>query len=122
MLAHSLGISTLIFDEIDSGVGGSVAIAIGKKLREISKNIQVLAITHSPQVASFADKHFYISKYSESIEGSTDLGSEIITKTDVKVLSKEESRKEIARMLSGDELSKEAMAAADKLIENVKAA
>ncbi|RXI99524.1 DNA repair protein RecN [Anaerobacillus alkaliphilus] len=87
------GITSLIFDEVDTGVSGRVAQAIAEKIYNISKNSQVLCITHLPQVAAMASSHLYISK--EQLENKT------VTK--VTTLSKENQVEEIARMLSGAE-------------------
>lgn len=106
-LAHSSGIETMVFDEIDSGVGGSAAEAVGNRLLRLSQSVQVMAVTHSPQVASFSTTHFKVSKHSENNQ----------TVTDVVCLSDVEKKEEIARMLSGEKITDEARAAADKLIE-----
>lgn len=121
VLAKSLDVSTIIFDEIDSGVGGAVAIAIGRKLKSLSNNMQVFAITHSPQVASYAHDHLFISKSSNESNNNDKAkvdNARVMTTTNVIRLDKDESKKEIARMLSGDTISKEALAAAEKLIQN----
>lgn len=99
---------TLIFDEIDTGVGGAVAAAIGQRLRRLSENIQVFAITHAPQVASKAHSHFLISK-----EESDDKGRFV---TAVHKMEERERAEEIARMLAGEQITKEARAAAQKLL------
>ncbi|MBO7097467.1 MAG: DNA repair protein RecN, partial [Alphaproteobacteria bacterium] len=106
-LAHSSKIETMVFDEIDSGVGGSAAEAVGNRLLRLSQSVQVMAVTHSPQVASFSTTHFKVSKHSENNQ----------TVTDVVCLSDVEKKEEIARMLSGEKITDEARAAADKLIE-----
>ncbi len=98
----------IIFDEIDAGLGGATADSVGKRLKKISKNNQVLVVTHSPQVASYADNHFYISK--KDVDGST------ITSVDK--LSDSESKDEIARMISGADVTKEALAQAEKLLKS----
>jgi DNA repair protein RecN (Recombination protein N) len=97
---------TIIFDEIDSGIGGSTADAVGKRLKILSKNLQILVVTHQPQIAAKADIHFKIRKIS---------GSEKI-KTTIEKLDAKNRELEIARMLSGEEISAEALAAAGKLI------
>lgn len=98
--------SLVVFDEIDAGVGGAVASAIGERLARLGDHVQVLAITHSPQVASYASCHYVVSK-SES-KG--------LTTTRVEQLSKAERREEIARMLSGEDITPEARAAAEALL------
>ncbi|MBB4076587.1 DNA repair protein RecN (Recombination protein N) [Bartonella fuyuanensis] len=99
---------TLIFDEIDTGVGGAVAAAIGQRLQCLSKHVQVFAITHAPQVASKAHDHFLISK----IE-SHDKGCFV---TAIHKIEEHERAEEIARMLAGEQITEEARAAAQKLL------
>jgi DNA repair protein RecN (Recombination protein N) len=84
-------IITMIFDEIDTGIGGSTAIVVGRKLYSISGRCQVICITHLPQIAAFADDHFFISKTVEKER----------TKIMINRLSHDKVVKEIARMLSG---------------------
>ena len=111
VLVDSRCASILVFDEIDSGVGGAVASAIGERMARLGQGQQVLAITHSPQVASYANCHMLVEK-SQSKDNSTH--------TDINVLSDAERKEEIARMLSGDQISTEARAAADKLLSIAK--
>ncbi|WP_273722904.1 DNA repair protein RecN [Bartonella sp. AU18XJBT] len=99
---------TLIFDEIDTGVGGAVAAAIGQRLKRLSEHVQVFAITHAPQVASKARGHFLISK----IE-SHDKGRFV---TAIHKMEEHERAEEIARMLAGEQITEEARAAAQKLL------
>ncbi|CAN5143124.1 DNA repair protein RecN [soil metagenome] len=99
---------TLVFDEIDTGVGGAVADAIGVRLSRLAAKLQVLAVTHSPQVAARAQQHFLISKMEE-------VGSHRMV-TRVQLLSAASRREEIARMLSGAQVTKEARAQAEKLL------
>jgi len=108
VLAAKGSAPTLIFDEIDTGVGGAVADAIGSRLSRLAKGLQVLAVTHSPQVAARADKHFLISKMEE-------VGSRRMV-TRVQLLSAQSRREEIARMLSGAKVTDEARAQADRLL------
>ncbi len=110
VLASCSSAPTLIFDEIDTGVGGAVADAIGKRLSQLSKALQVLAITHSPQVAARADDHMLISKFSQV--GGDD--ERAVTK--IARLVGDEKREEIARMLSGASVTDEARAQADRLM------
>jgi DNA repair protein RecN (Recombination protein N) len=107
VLASRGSAPTLIFDEIDSGVGGAVADAVGQRLARLAGGLQVLAVTHSPQVAARADGHFLISK----IENG---GERAITR--VKALKADSRREEIARMLSGASITEEARAQAERLI------
>lgn len=111
VLAARASAPTLVFDEIDTGVGGAVADAIGQRLSRMSKGLQVLAVTHSPQVASRADSHLLISKMEET--GDT-AHRRMITR--VTALAGDGRREEIARMLSGAEVTSEARAQADRLL------
>ncbi len=100
---------TLIFDEIDSGVGGAVSDAIGIRLAKLAEQVQVLTVTHAPQVAARAKQHFVITK--EQITGNK-------VTTNVEQIEKADRREEIARMLAGSKISEEARAAADRLISD----
>jgi DNA repair protein RecN (Recombination protein N) len=106
-LAEAGTAATMIFDEIDRGVGGAVASAIGERLARLAQNSQVLIVTHSPQVAARASHHYRIEK-SHGPEG---------TRTTVRKLSAEERREEIARMLSGASITEEARAQASRLLD-----
>ena len=101
-------VPTMIFDEIDSGIGGSTADAVGKRLKTLSEKLQILVVTHQPQIAAKANTHFKISK----------IISDNKAKTKIKKLDKQDREQEIARMLSGEEISLEAVSAAKSLIEN----
>ena len=105
-LAREIGTPVMIFDEVDQGVGGAVADAIGARLAELARSTQVLAVTHSAQVSARAHQHWKIAK---SSRGETML-------TQVRDLNLDERLEEIARMLSGAEISPEARAAAGKLL------
>ncbi|GAA3849222.1 DNA repair protein RecN [[Pseudomonas] carboxydohydrogena] len=100
---------TLVFDEIDTGVGGAVADAIGARLARLAEKVQVMAVTHAPQVAARADQHLLISKE------ALDKGKRVATR--VAPLVKEHRREEIARMLAGAEITREARAAAEQLLK-----
>jgi len=100
---------TLVFDEIDTGVGGAVADAIGQRLARLAHGVQVLSVTHAPQVAARAGRHFLIAK-----EGTPE-GDRVATR--IVAISDANRRDEIARMLSGAEITDEARAAATRLIE-----
>lgn len=102
---------TLVFDEIDTGVGGAVADAIGQRLKRLSEKVQVLSVTHAPQVAARSDTHLLIYK-SESAGRMA---------TGVKVMDQGERLEEIARMLSGAEITGEARAAAERLMRENQA-
>jgi DNA repair protein RecN (Recombination protein N) len=99
---------TLVFDEIDTGVGGAVADAIGARLARLAGKVQVMAVTHAPQVAARADQHLLISK------DALDKGKRVATRVDA--LKADLRREEIARMLAGAEITAEARAAADRLL------
>ena len=100
---------TLVFDEIDTGVGGAVADAIGQRLARLAARAQVLAVTHAPQVAARSQRHFKIVK--DEVGGGDRVATRVIT------LGASERREEIARMLAGAEITREARAAAKSLIE-----
>lgn len=98
--------ATIVFDEVDSGIGGATAAAVGERLKRLAKDVQVLVVTHSPQVAAIADRHWLIRKTTTKTAASTD----------VLALDSKGRREEIARMLSGAEVTAEARAAADRLL------
>ena len=100
-------VPTIIFDEVDTGVSGSVSDSIGKKIKEISQNSQVLAITHQPQVASYSDNHILVEKYSDN-DNTQIMMSELVGG---------DKTTEIARMISGKEITNESVAAAQSLIK-----
>jgi DNA repair protein RecN (Recombination protein N) len=106
-LAEAGNARTMIFDEVDRGVGGAVASAIGERLARLAEDAQVLVVTHSPQVAARAAHHYRIEK-SHGGEG---------TRTSVRKLSAGERCEEIARMLSGAAITDEARAQAARLME-----
>jgi DNA repair protein RecN (Recombination protein N) len=89
---------TLVFDEVDAGIGGRVAEVVGKKLREVAKRHQVLCVTHLPQIASLADRHYAVRKRVERGRTTTEIG----------LLGSEERIEEIARMLGGEKLTETA--------------
>ena len=100
---------TLVFDEIDTGVGGAVADAIGGRLARLARKVQVIAVTHAPQVAVQADQHLLITK------DALDKGKRVTTR--VAPLAADKRREEIARMLAGAEITAEARAAAERLMK-----
>jgi len=108
VLADRGSAPTLVFDEIDTGVGGAVADAIGQRLARLAERVQVLSVTHAPQVAARAGRHYLIAK--EDVAGDDRVA------TRVAALETKARREEIARMLSGAEISDEARAAADRLL------
>lgn len=111
VLADTEGVSTLIFDEIDSGISGRTAEKVGEKLQKIAKNHQVILITHLPQIAAKADHHFLIEK---TVENG-------VTHTGIHPLTEKESIEELARLLGGDELSEASLENARELKTKSKA-
>jgi DNA repair protein RecN (Recombination protein N) len=112
ILAQESGVSLLIFDEIDTGVSGSVSFAIGERLSRLGRHLQLLAVTHSPQVVAYADCHWYVSKQTQKGK----------TTTQVLKLDEVGREEEMARMLAGESITPEARAAARRLLEAGKAA
>lgn len=108
LLAKQGDLPTIIFDEIDTGVSGEVADKMGAIIKEVSQNIQIINITHLPQIASKGDYHFFV--YKESDDNSTS--------TQIKMLSKEERITEIAKMLSGQNLTPAAIQNAKALLKS----
>lgn len=109
VLAASDAVPTLIFDEVDAGIGGAVAAAVGERLAGLARSAQVLVVTHSPQVASRGDRHWRVSKG----------GAEGAVATRIEALSEEARKEEIARMLAGAEVTEEARAAAHSLLQDM---
>jgi DNA repair protein RecN (Recombination protein N) len=109
VLADKGSAPTLIFDEIDTGVGGAVADAIGQRLARLADRVQVIAVTHAPQVAARAESHFLIAK--ESVSGSERVATRVAS------LEAARRQEEIARMLAGATVTDEARAAASRLLE-----
>jgi len=114
VLADKGSAPTLVFDEIDTGVGGAVADAIGGRLARLGGRVQVVAVTHAPQVAARAENHFRIAK--EMVAEHDRVA------TRVAPLAFDHRREEIARMLSGAEVTSEARAAADRLLKSAESA
>ena len=106
-LAEEGGAATMFFDEIDRGVGGAVASAIGERLARLADRTQLLVVTHSPQVAARGGQHYFIAKSSDGL----------VTRTGVIALDSAARREEIARMLSGATITDEARAQAERLLE-----
>ena len=109
VLADRGSAPTLVFDEVDTGVGGAVADAVGVRLAKLAGRVQVLAVTHAPQVAARAGRHYLITK------DALEKGRRVATR--VTAVAAERRREEIARMLAGAEITEEARAAADRLIK-----
>jgi DNA repair protein RecN (Recombination protein N) len=106
VLAGTQNLTTLIFDEVDTGIGGATANAVGERLSRLAKDVQILVVTHSPQVAARATHHWRVSKATKSGETTTKVG----------LLDADNRREEIARMLAGEKITDEARAAASRLI------
>ena len=106
VLSANTQLPTIIFDEIDTGVSGEVSNKIAAIMQQMSKNMQVIAITHLPQIASKGKNHYKV--YKEEIKG--------VTTTNLKQLSTEERIKEIAEMLSGKDISESALTHAKELL------
>jgi len=103
-------IPTMVFDEVDSGVGGGVAEMVGRRLQEIGESRQVLSVTHLPQVASLADQHFRISKVSDGKS----------TRTGLQVLGQDERVEELARMLGGVEITQKTLEHAAEMLAGAR--
>jgi DNA repair protein RecN (Recombination protein N) len=101
------GISTLVFDEVDAGVGGAAAAAVGKRLKTLSRHNQVICVTHLAQIAGFADHHFSVAKREKKGRIATD----------VEELGHTERAREIGRMLSGEQITEEALRQAEQLMQ-----
>ena len=108
VLSRGSPVGTLIFDEVDSGIGGATAAAVGERLARLSHDIQLLTVTHSPQVAARGQAHLRVAK---AVDGGR-------SATRVEPLTGEARREEVARMLAGEEVTEAARAAADSLLGN----
>jgi len=108
--AQRRGIATMIFDEVDAGIGGAVATVVGRKLKQLAKFHQILCVTHLPQIAAFADRHFVVEK--EERRRST--------RSSVTLLDGEHRAHEIARMLGGEASSDKFLRAAKELLERTQ--
>jgi DNA repair protein RecN (Recombination protein N) len=108
VLAGDHPMPTMIFDEVDAGVGGQAAVELGRRLRKLSENAQVIVVTHLPQVAAFAHQQIQVSK---QVSGE-------ITKSSVQLLDPDSRRRELARMLSGNPDSEVALQHAQELLNS----
>jgi DNA repair protein RecN (Recombination protein N) len=99
---------TLIFDEVDAGIGGKVADMVGKRLQELARKHQVLCITHLPQIAAYGDHHFLVEKTFKKEQ----------TKTNIRELSGGERVQEIARMMSGATITEKTIERAEEMLHN----
>jgi DNA repair protein RecN (Recombination protein N) len=102
-------VPTLVFDEVDTGIGGATSALVGRKLKAVASRQQVLCITHLPQVAVFADQHFRVTK--SVVAGRT--------RTELTLLDKDERVNEIARMLGGINITDKTLEHAREMIEGV---
>jgi DNA repair protein RecN (Recombination protein N) len=110
-LAGTQPVPTMVFDEVDAGVGGKAAVEVGRRLARLAREVQVIVVTHLPQVAAFADRHYAVVKSSDGQ----------VTTSGVTVLDEAGRRTELSRMLAGLENSRTALAHADELVELAKA-
>ena len=101
----------MVFDEIDTGIGGQAAEAVGKKLKALSATHQVFCVTHLPQIACFADQHYLIEKKERREGGSTRV------QTSIRLLSATERTQELARMMSGASLTETSLAHAEQMLK-----
>lgn len=110
-LAGTQPVPTMIFDEVDAGVGGKAAVEVGRRLARLSRSVQVIVVTHLPQVAAFADRHYAVQKSSTGQ----------VTTSGLTVLDEAGRRRELSRMLAGMEDSESALAHADELVQLARA-
>ncbi len=108
VIAQKKNKTTMVFDEVDSGIGGAVSSAVGERLKKLGISRQVIVVTHSPQVAAYGNDHFIVTKASVNK----------VVKIDVKKIDLQEKISEVARMLSGKNITEEAISAAKRLLEN----
>ena len=108
VIAQKKNQTVMVFDEVDSGIGGAVSSAVGERLKKLGGSRQVIVVTHSPQVAAHGNNHFVVKKDNKNQD----------TKINVIKINQDQKIKEVARMLSGKVITEEAIQAAKKLIEN----
>jgi DNA repair protein RecN (Recombination protein N) len=107
ILAETGAVETIVFDEVDAGIGGVTAEVVGRKLYELARRHQVICITHLPQIAKFGESHFSITKHVAAGR----------TQTAIRPLGKEDRYREIARMLGGEKITQTTLAHARELLE-----
>jgi DNA repair protein RecN (Recombination protein N) len=107
LLAKTDSVETVVFDEVDAGIGGGVAEVVGKKLADLAKHHQVICITHLPQIAKFGDQHFRIAKQVSAGR----------TRTSINLLDIEDRYQEIARMLGGEKITRTTLAHAREMLD-----
>ena len=110
VISNENSISSMIFDEVDTGISGATASAVGERLAKLSQHIQTMVVTHSPQVASFGNHHFKVEKFYDEEKNKT--------LTSVNHLSDQERIQEIARIISGDKITQEAIEASKTLFQS----
>lgn len=110
LFQNNKNLPTIVFDEIDTGIGGVVADAVGDRLKKLSYSTQVLAITHQPQVASKSTHHIVVSK----------INNGLTTTSSARILSTDEQIEEISRMLSGKNITEASRKAAKEMIGEVE--
>jgi DNA repair protein RecN (Recombination protein N) len=108
--AQRRGVATLVFDEVDAGIGGATAEIVGRKLKQLARYHQILCVTHLAQIAVFADRHFVVEK--KESRGST--------RSSVSELKSPDRAAELARMLCGNEASDKFLRAARELVERAR--
>jgi DNA repair protein RecN (Recombination protein N) len=118
VLADTDPVPTFVFDEVDAGVGGKAAVEIGKRLAMLARHVQVIVVTHLPQVAAYADRHIRVIKTSDAAAAD----GAGFTASDVVLLDGGQRVRELARMLAGQEHSDTAQAHAEELLANAQAA
>ena len=110
VLAHQDKVATLVFDEVDAGIGGATIQKVAEKLADLAKNHQVMCVTHSPQIAAMADHHFFLYKEAKNLR----------TVTKAKLLSGAEIKNELARMLDGASIDQVSLKHAESLLERAE--
>ena len=110
VLARADTIATYVFDEVDSGIGGAIADVVGRQLKQVSRDKQVLCVTHLPQIAAYGDAHFHVEKQTEGGR----------TRTIVRKLSHDERVEELARMVGGAKVTARARAHAEEMLRTAR--
>src|SRR5690606_37422252 len=108
---------TMIFDEVDAGVGGKAAVEIGRRVARLARTTQVIVVTHLAQVAAFADTQLVVTKGSGADPAPGEARDDFITQSDIRIVDDTSRVQELARMLSGQEGSEAALRHAAELLE-----
>ena len=111
VLAESDDVSTLVFDEVDTGVSGRAAIKVARKMAQVARQKQILCVTHLPQIASMADTHFFVEKGERKGR----------TYTDVRILNRKERMEELARLTGGEQVTPAMLESAGQLLDEAAA-